>query len=142
MNAEHELPICAVCRTRVARIERVFSPAANRGFGGHSLIAHCHGQVEVVDISDADLLAMVPNTVRVGVAFQRGGFVGRAASDTDADGFVELDLRDRAFSAPRPYQASERFRYGAHHGDTPNGSAAPSLNGLDDFRRLPHPRTR
>jgi hypothetical protein len=119
----NELPICAVCRTRVARLERVFSPAANRGLGGHSLIAHCHGQVEVVDISDADLLAMVPSSMHLGVAFQR-----------DA---AELDLRDRAFSAPRPYQASERFRYGAHHGDTPNGSAAPSLNGLVDFRRLP-----
>jgi len=125
MNAEHELPICAVCRTRVARLERVFSPAANRGFGGHSLIAHCHGQVEVVDISDADLLAMVPSSMRLGVAFAGSG--------------VEVDLRDRAFSAPRPYESSERFRYGAHHRDTPNGNTSPSLNGLGDFRqrRLP-----
>lgn len=123
MNAEHELPICAVCRTRVARLERVFSLAANRGLGGHSLIAHCHGQVEVVDISDADLLAMVPSSLRVGVAFQASG----------------IDDRDRAFRAPRPYQSSERFRYGAHHGDTPNGPQLPSLNGLDDFRQRRSP---
>lgn len=92
-----DLPLCAVCGVRVASLEVVFSPAANRGLGGHSLVAHCHGERDVVDISEHDLASMLPGTVRAGVAFQRGGFVGRAVSDRDADGFVELDLRDTAF---------------------------------------------
>jgi hypothetical protein len=113
------LPFCAVCRTRVASVECVLDPAANRGLGAHTLIAHCHGECDVVDISDADLLAMVPNSLRAGVAFTRA---------------VELDLRDAAFSAPRPYVARSGFRYGAHHGDTPNGPPQPLLNGSSAFQ--------
>jgi hypothetical protein len=133
MNAL-DLPLCAVCRTRVARVERVFDPNANRGLGAHTLIAHCHGERDVVDISDEDLLAMVPDSMRAGVAFTRGGFIGRATHDAAAGARVEVDLRDAAFSAPRPYVARSGFRYGADHGDTPNGPPQQPLNGALAFR--------
>lgn len=81
-----DLPMCAVCGVRVARVEVVFSPAADLGLGAHSVVAHCHGQTEVVDLTGADLLAMVPGSIRAGVAFAR-----------------ELDTRDTAFRQPRPY---------------------------------------
>jgi hypothetical protein len=131
------LPFCAVCRTRVASVERVFDPAANRGLGAHTLIARCHGDCDVVDISDADLLAMVPNSLRAGVAFQRGRCIELARH--------ELDLRDSAFRAPRPYVARDGFRYGADHGDTPNGPRTAQLNGSLAFRvssSSRRPRTR
>lgn len=139
------LPFCAVCRTRVASVERVFDPAANRGLGAHTLIARCHGECDVVDISDADLLAMVPNTLRAGVAFTRGGCIGRATHDAAAGELVELDLRDSAFRAPRPYVARDGYRFGADHGDTPNGPRTPQLNGSLAFRvssSSRRPRTR
>lgn len=117
-DARDLLPFCAVCRTRVASVERVFDPAANRGLGAHTLIARCHGDCDVVDISDEDLLAMVPHSMRLGVAFSR-----RA-----------LDARDVAFRAPRPYVPSDGFRYGPHHGDTPNGPRTVQLNGSLAFR--------
>lgn len=69
MFAGHELPICAVCRTRVARLELVRDPARSAGMGGHSFIAHCHGARDVVDLGDLDLLHMLPSSMRFGIAF-------------------------------------------------------------------------
>jgi hypothetical protein len=97
-----EPPLCAVCGVRVLYVELVFSPAANRGLGGHAVVAHCHGEREVVDISEHDLASMVPGSVRAGVAFQR-----REPP--------EVDLRDAMFrlletSPPR----GDEHAYAAH----------------------------
>ena len=128
MNAL-DLPLCAVCRTRVERVEQAFNPNANRGLGAYTLTAYCHGQRDVVDVSDEDLAGMVQGSLRTGIAF--GVRVVDASSPIE---HVELDMRDAAFSAPRPYVARSGFRYGADHGDTPNGPRSAQLNGSLAFR--------
>jgi hypothetical protein len=58
-----EFPLCAVCKRTVERISSTRDPQT----GALVIMVQCHGQEEIVRLSDSDLMNM--NSMKLGPAF-------------------------------------------------------------------------